>query len=145
MIKPWFRTEEKLLLCSSYLPLGVPNWSVIYISTSAINPRSNSAIGEQAWQMSAKPAPPLLAVSSHGRMPDRQNERCTRPSHSTSNGSDPHHRSSEPLPPRSKDGKLDHHVYRELLGNVTNPQRVCKLLLYESLTPEPPTYFGYYR
>jgi hypothetical protein len=31
--KPWFLTEGKLLLCSSYLPLGVPNWSVIYIST----------------------------------------------------------------------------------------------------------------
>jgi hypothetical protein len=31
--KPWFLTEEKLLLCSSYLPLGVPNWPVIYIST----------------------------------------------------------------------------------------------------------------
>jgi hypothetical protein len=34
--KPWFLTEEKLLLCSSYLPLGVSNWSVIYISTGAI-------------------------------------------------------------------------------------------------------------
>jgi hypothetical protein len=31
--KPWFLTEGKLLLCSSYLPLGVPNCSVIYIST----------------------------------------------------------------------------------------------------------------
>jgi hypothetical protein len=29
--KPWFLTKGKLLLCSSYLPLGVPNWSVIYI------------------------------------------------------------------------------------------------------------------
>jgi hypothetical protein len=36
-IKPWFLTEGKLLLCSSYLPLGVTNWSVIYISTGAIN------------------------------------------------------------------------------------------------------------
>jgi hypothetical protein len=35
-IKPWFLTEGKLLLCSSYLPLGVPKWSVIYISTDAI-------------------------------------------------------------------------------------------------------------
>jgi hypothetical protein len=26
----------KLLLCSSYLLLGVPNWSVIYINTGAI-------------------------------------------------------------------------------------------------------------
>jgi hypothetical protein len=34
--KHWFFTEGKLLLCSSYLPLGVPNWSVIYIFTSAI-------------------------------------------------------------------------------------------------------------
>jgi hypothetical protein len=34
--KPWFLTEKKLLLCSSYLPLGVPNWSVIYINTVRI-------------------------------------------------------------------------------------------------------------
>jgi hypothetical protein len=34
--KPWFLTKGKLLLCSSYLPLGVPNWSVIYINTGAI-------------------------------------------------------------------------------------------------------------
>jgi hypothetical protein len=26
LIKPWFHTEGNLLLCSSYLPLGVPNW-----------------------------------------------------------------------------------------------------------------------
>jgi hypothetical protein len=38
-IKPWFLTEGKLLLCSSYLPLGVPNWSVVYISTGAIKER----------------------------------------------------------------------------------------------------------
>jgi hypothetical protein len=25
-IKPWFNTDGNLLLCSSYLPLGVPNW-----------------------------------------------------------------------------------------------------------------------
>jgi hypothetical protein len=25
-IKSWFHTEEHLPLCSSYLPLGVPNW-----------------------------------------------------------------------------------------------------------------------
>jgi hypothetical protein len=31
--KPWFLTEGKLLLYSSYLPLGVPNWMVIYINT----------------------------------------------------------------------------------------------------------------
>jgi hypothetical protein len=31
--KPWFLTEGNLLLCSSYLPLGVPNWTVIYINT----------------------------------------------------------------------------------------------------------------
>jgi hypothetical protein len=35
--KPWFLTEGKLLLCSSYLPLRVPNWSVIYINTGAIS------------------------------------------------------------------------------------------------------------
>jgi hypothetical protein len=33
MIKPWFLTEGKLLLYSSYLLLGVPNWTVIYINT----------------------------------------------------------------------------------------------------------------
>jgi hypothetical protein len=26
LIKPWFHTEGNLPLCSSYLPLGVPNW-----------------------------------------------------------------------------------------------------------------------
>jgi hypothetical protein len=26
LIKPWFRTEGNLPLCSSYLPLRVPNW-----------------------------------------------------------------------------------------------------------------------
>jgi hypothetical protein len=25
-IKPWFHTKGNLPLCSSYLPLGVPNW-----------------------------------------------------------------------------------------------------------------------
>jgi hypothetical protein len=35
--KPWFLTEGKLLLCSSYLPLGVLNWLVIYINIGAIN------------------------------------------------------------------------------------------------------------
>jgi hypothetical protein len=33
--KPWFLTEGKWQLYSSYLPLGVPNWTVIYINTSA--------------------------------------------------------------------------------------------------------------
>jgi hypothetical protein len=32
--KPWFLTEGKLLLYSSYLPLGVPNRTVIYINTA---------------------------------------------------------------------------------------------------------------
>jgi hypothetical protein len=44
-----------------------------------------------------------------------------------------------------KTEKLDRRVYRELPGDVANPQRVCKPLLYGSLTPEPPNYFGYYR
>jgi hypothetical protein len=26
LIKPWFHTKGNLPLCSSYLPLGVPNW-----------------------------------------------------------------------------------------------------------------------
>jgi hypothetical protein len=34
-IKPWFLTEEKLLLYTSYLPLGVPNWTVIHINRTA--------------------------------------------------------------------------------------------------------------
>jgi hypothetical protein len=34
-IKPWFLTEGKLLLYSSYLPLGVPNWMVIHINRTA--------------------------------------------------------------------------------------------------------------
>jgi hypothetical protein len=29
-----FLLRENLLLCSSYLPLGVPNWTVIYINTT---------------------------------------------------------------------------------------------------------------
>jgi hypothetical protein len=33
--KPWFLTEGKLLLYSSYLPLGVSNWTVIYINIAA--------------------------------------------------------------------------------------------------------------
>jgi hypothetical protein len=45
--KPWFLTEGKLLLCSSYLPLGVPNWSVIYISTGAIKLFSGAVAGEE--------------------------------------------------------------------------------------------------
>jgi hypothetical protein len=28
-----FLLRENLILCSSYLPLGVPNWTVIYINT----------------------------------------------------------------------------------------------------------------
>jgi hypothetical protein len=36
-IKPWFLTEGKLLMCSSYLPLRVPNWSVIYIYPPALS------------------------------------------------------------------------------------------------------------
>jgi hypothetical protein len=35
------------LLCSSYLPLGVPNWSGIYISTGAIKPFSGAVAGEE--------------------------------------------------------------------------------------------------
>jgi hypothetical protein len=29
--KPWFHTEGRLMLCSSYLALGVPNWADIYM------------------------------------------------------------------------------------------------------------------
>jgi hypothetical protein len=34
-------------MCSSYLPLGVPNWSVIYISTGAIKLFSGAVAGEE--------------------------------------------------------------------------------------------------
>jgi hypothetical protein len=33
-----FLLRENLLLCSSYLPLGVPNWTVIYINTVPHHP-----------------------------------------------------------------------------------------------------------
>jgi hypothetical protein len=45
--KPWFLTEGKLLLCSSYHPLGVPNWSVIYISTGTIKLFSGTVAEEE--------------------------------------------------------------------------------------------------
>jgi hypothetical protein len=45
--KPWFLTEGKLLLCSSYLPLGVPNWSVIYINTVHIKLFSGTIAREE--------------------------------------------------------------------------------------------------
>jgi hypothetical protein len=32
-----FILREDLLLCSSYLPLGVPNWAVIYMPSSNIS------------------------------------------------------------------------------------------------------------
>jgi hypothetical protein len=48
MIKPWFLTEGNLLLCSSYLPLGVPNWPVIFIiTTGAIKHFSGAVAGEK--------------------------------------------------------------------------------------------------
>jgi hypothetical protein len=34
LINLGFLLKENLLLCSSYLPLGVPNWAVIYINTA---------------------------------------------------------------------------------------------------------------
>jgi hypothetical protein len=45
--KPWFLTEGKLMLYSSYLPLGVPNWSVIYINTVRIKLFSGAVAGEE--------------------------------------------------------------------------------------------------
>jgi hypothetical protein len=44
MIKPWFFTEGKLLLYSSYLHLGVPNWTVIYINTAATSKHHEDVI-----------------------------------------------------------------------------------------------------
>jgi hypothetical protein len=43
--KPWFLTEGKLLLYSSYLPPGVPNWTVIYINTAATSSGGKCRLG----------------------------------------------------------------------------------------------------
>jgi hypothetical protein len=42
-IKPWFHTVGNLPLCSSYLPLGVPNW-VASTATNQYPLRGMSAI-----------------------------------------------------------------------------------------------------
>jgi hypothetical protein len=42
--EPWFLTEENLLLFSSYLPLGVPNWMVIHINCAATSNKFSDAI-----------------------------------------------------------------------------------------------------
>jgi hypothetical protein len=39
-----FILREDLLLCSSYLPLGVPNWAVIYTPSSNF---SGAVVGEK--------------------------------------------------------------------------------------------------
>jgi hypothetical protein len=43
-IKPWFHTEGNLLLCSSYLPLGVPNWAA---NTTPSKHFSSAVAGEK--------------------------------------------------------------------------------------------------
>jgi hypothetical protein len=43
-IKPWFHTEGNLLLCASYLPLGVPNWVA---STAESSTFSGAVAGEK--------------------------------------------------------------------------------------------------
>jgi hypothetical protein len=43
LIKPWFHTEGNLPLCSSYLPLGVPNWA----ASTAIKHFSGAVVGEK--------------------------------------------------------------------------------------------------
>jgi hypothetical protein len=43
-IKPWFHTKENLLLCASYLPLGVPNWVA---STTESRTFSGAVAGEK--------------------------------------------------------------------------------------------------
>jgi hypothetical protein len=45
-----FILREDLLLCPSYLPLGVPNWAVIYMPSSS------------AWSTDAIAIPALVAV-----------------------------------------------------------------------------------
>jgi hypothetical protein len=42
-----FLLRENLLLCSSYLPLGVPNWVVIYINTA---PQSVGSRMHEMWK-----------------------------------------------------------------------------------------------
>jgi hypothetical protein len=47
-IKPWFHNRGKnLLLCSSNLPLGVPNLTVIYITTTLSKDFSSVVAGEK--------------------------------------------------------------------------------------------------
>jgi hypothetical protein len=52
--KPWFLTEGQLLLYSSYLPLGVPNWTVIYINTVPQQARSRLAIRSRKSEISRR-------------------------------------------------------------------------------------------
>jgi hypothetical protein len=88
--KPWFLTEGKLLLCSSYLPLGVPNWSVIHIyppapsviiteaaeenndndnlvvDTQGNNPRSNSGKEKEKIYVSTREWRIIMSAINHG-------------------------------------------------------------------------------
>jgi hypothetical protein len=45
--KPWFLTEENVLLYSSYLPLGVPNGTVIYINTAATSNKFSGTVARE--------------------------------------------------------------------------------------------------
>jgi hypothetical protein len=45
--KPWFLTEGKFAAISSYLPLGVPNGTVIYINIAATSNKFSGAVARE--------------------------------------------------------------------------------------------------
>jgi hypothetical protein len=60
-IKPWFHTEENLPLCSSYLPLGVPNWVASTANQRAAMQEEFEALQRnQTWKL--VPCPPRANV-----------------------------------------------------------------------------------
>jgi hypothetical protein len=58
--KPWFLTEGNLLLYSSYLPLGVPNWTVIHINRTA----TSSLRRRAPWGSRRTPPPRATGIPS---------------------------------------------------------------------------------
>jgi hypothetical protein len=64
-----FILREDLLLCSSYLPLGVPNWAVIYMpSPAALDAAPSSAVMSPRLRTTSAlraPAWPSCSVAEH--------------------------------------------------------------------------------
>jgi hypothetical protein len=48
LINLGFILREDLLLCSSYLPLGVPNWAVIYTPSRHIATKVHTSLDHRA-------------------------------------------------------------------------------------------------